>query len=67
MKVYLITDEQIEGLYASGTAGSRNFERVIEGVQRQDVTVAEVIQLLILKRNETKTKDDRGTPGDQPA
>ena len=37
MKVYLITDEQIMGLYASGTAGSRNFERVIEEVKRQGI------------------------------
>lgn len=37
MRLYLISEEQIEGLYASGTAGSRNFERVIEAVKRQEI------------------------------
>ena len=37
MKVYLINGEQIMKLYASGTAGSRNFERVIEEVKRQEI------------------------------
>jgi hypothetical protein len=36
-RLFLITDRQIRELYRSGTAGSRNFERVIERVQRQEV------------------------------
>lgn len=51
MKVYLITEEQIMGLYAAMTAGSRDFERVIEEVKGQEVKGAEaILALMRIKR-----------------
>lgn len=44
MKLYLISDAQIKELYRSGTAGSRNFERVIEVVQKQEISVPALLR-----------------------
>jgi hypothetical protein len=65
MKMYLISDEQIMSLYASGTAGSRNFERVIEEVIRREIKLRGDGTYTI-QRYEEKAKDHRGDPGNQP-
>ena len=49
MKIYLITEEQIKGLYRSVSAGSRDFERVIQAILGQEVTEAGAAELLRLK------------------
>lgn len=74
MKIYLITDDQINGLYRAVRAGSRNFERVMQQVTHQEVTISKAAELLIRShaeriqnRHEEKTQDARGNPGDQPA
>ena len=60
MRLYLISDEQIQLLYDAhtllkvgssfGLAGSRDFERVIQAVKTQEVTVDGAAELLRLKK-----------------
>jgi hypothetical protein len=39
MKIYLITEEQIQKLYDAYTPGSRDFDRVIREVKRMDINL----------------------------
>lgn len=50
MRLYLISDEQIQLLYDAHAAGSRDFERVIQAVKTQEVTVDGAAELLRLKK-----------------
>jgi hypothetical protein len=45
-RFFLISEGQINELYRSGTAGSRNFQRVIEKVQRQEVDLKRAARAL---------------------
>ena len=65
MRIYLISDLQIQKLYRAVTAGSRDFERVIQTIKlSQEVTLGAV---KLLKTEHEKTiQNIGGDQGDQP-
>lgn len=66
MRIYLLSDTQIQKLYDSGSVGSRDFERVIETVKlNQEIKLSGSGTYHILKHEKT-IQNIGGDQGDQP-